>query len=427
MAESTNKSPATTSAAGGIPSNPEAGAAGPVSVNGLAGGASLNAEDFLDSIMEPAPGDAPNGEESQGTTDSEGEEQVQGQGQDQTQGQDQESKGKGDATEGDEAEEQEQETATGAAESATTGKPQLGQFEQGVLKTLRESKVPEALQKRIAKSFEKEIKNRDALTKRDEIIATKDQELEQLRTQMQESALAVTQAPAGPLAHLDTPEKVEKTRQDVTHNLQWAKKADADSLAKHFPDDGEDVPESRRLTGQEKFERWKEEQYSYLELLPVQAQIVTTRAESRKKLQQAMPDLVKPGSEDAKALASFYGTDVRARTDSDEVFRLYMKARKMEAEEARGVRYHRIDPTATAKKPGANGNGNGHINGHGGDAEGGPESNGRKSSISLPAPRTAARVPVRSQGPDPRTEVQKQLQNGQSVDAESWAEAQGAN
>lgn len=439
MAESNNKSTATTAAAGGVSPTPAAGAAGPVLNGGVAGGLSqsIDWEDHLDAIGVTGAGEAPNQEElqSDGAAELLSGEEDEGKGQrtQEVRGQRSDVKGQGEgegaADEEEEEEEQEQETETDtSAESATATAGKLGQFELGVLKTLRDNKIPESLQKRIAKSFEKEIRNRDALSQRDGIISTKDTELAELRSKLETAATQATQAPSGPLAHLDSIEKVENARAEVHQYLQAAR--NPDWVAHYFPDDGENVRNPQ--SGLQKFEAWKEQQIEVLAALPYQAKIVTERAEARKKLLTALPTVAKPEHEDAKALQGFFASDPRTRTDADEVFRLYLRAKKIEENEAKGIRYHAIDPNASSKKSvngqgsTVNGNGsNGHAHANGDHAS--PESNGRKSSLTLPAPRTAARVPVRSQGSTPLEAVNKQLEAGQPVDAESWAEAQAAS
>jgi hypothetical protein len=103
----------------------------------------------------------------------------------------------------------------------------------------------------------------------------------------------------------------------------------------------------------------------------------------------------------------------------------------MEAEEAAGLaKYHRVDLKASSSsdktKNGA-GNGNGHSNGNGNgnghSVKQDPESGSRKStSITLPAPKAAARVPVKREGKSPLEAIAERA----TTTGHSWEDYQDA-
>jgi hypothetical protein len=426
LAESTTKATATPAATGGATLTPDAGAAATTVPVGVAGGGPQSVDDFLDSMGAAGAVEALK-EATEESTQRRGDTEVVS-GEDglttETEG---EGSREGAKVEGEQAEDLDQDQGLDAVEQA-----KAEQLKSGVLSELKKKGVGDGLCDRIAGLFVKDIKSRQALAKRDEIIGTKDSELEDLKAQLSEAASKATLGPSGPLAHLDSLEKVENVQRTVDANLEWIEER-PEGWERHFPADGDEVPNG--LTSEQKLAKFQREQIKLLQLLPSQLKVLTEREDARKKLKATAPTLFQAGHEDAKALREFYAEDPRTRVDADEVFRLYHKAKKMEAEEAAGLaKYHRVDLKASSSsdktKNGA-GNGNGHSNGNGNgnghSVKQDPESGSRKStSIILPAPKAAARIPVRSQGLSPREAVKERLEHG-SVDAEEWAEAQAGN
>jgi hypothetical protein len=411
---------------------------------GVAGGSdAVNAEDFLDAAFGVGDAEAPEKKDEVNTEaqrrggvegSGSGEERLTEEDEEQGAGsreqeevrsglEEEELRARAEAEVAAEAEAKAEAEALAAAAS---GEVKIGQFEQGVLKTLREKGVPEALVKRTSALFVKDIKNRQAIAERDEKITN-------LETQLGEVASKATLVPSGPLAHLDTQEKVDEAHREATHNLDWIENKPSNWQA-YFPDDGEEVPEANRQTGEQKLESFRRRNLEMLKLLPAQSKVVTQRAGARETLKAKLPTVFETGHADAKLLAEFYQTDPRQRADADEVFRLYLKGKRIEEEEASGdAKWHRVDLKSTSKTAKSNGaaNGNGHENGRGLiPPKGGTtnsESESRKSSnIQLPAPKSAARIPVKPQGLSPKEQINQQLQAG-SVDAEAWAEAQASN
>ena len=242
------------------------------------------------------------------------------------------------------------ETETEEADETATEAP-AGKFEKGVLKELTEKGISPALQKRIASLFKKEPANRQAIADRDAILTTKDGEIETLKTQLAEAGTkATTIAPSGPLAHLDTLEKLQAATDMATQNLQWAEtRRDFD---RYFQDD-DTVDEGSGRTAEQKFQDFKAQQLWILSNQAKQTAILIKREEIRKALKKSKPELFIAENADSKAFVEFYATDPRTREDADEVARLYLKAKKQEEEEATGnFKYHRIDIKA-AKANGA--------------------------------------------------------------------------
>lgn len=275
-----------------------------------------------------------------------------------------------ESEESDQTEETENSEAAATDTDTDTEKP-VGQFEKGVLATLAKAKIPDSLQKRIAKAFSNEIKHRTALTQREEALKSKDEELAAIQTQLAEAGQKVAPVPSGPLAHLDSLEALEAAARQATAFLRW-KEGPMEDFDKFFKDE-------------EAFKAYQADALYILEHQAAQAKVLSERKQTREKLKAASPTFFQPDHADAKALKEFYATDPRTRADADDVFRLYMKARKQEEEEAKGIRYHRITPTAKAPAVGEED-----------DAADSPTAKGKSTSFKLPPPKPSAprRVPV---------------------------------
>jgi len=303
---------------------------------------------------------------------------------------------------------------------------QLGQFERGVLEKLRDAKIPAALQKRIAKSFEKEINNRKAIAQRDEILNSKDGEIETLKTQLSEAGTKATLvAPAGPLAHLDTLKKLQAATEPAAHNLRWLKNPTVD-FSRYFVDDADTVPRPR--TAEQKQQEFESEQLEILEHQAKQALILTARQQTREKLKKSKPEFFNADHEDGKAFDGFFAVDPRTREDADEIARLYLKAKRQEEEEASGnFKYHRIDIKAARANgalggPGAKAAPNGDTHANGANTNGQraahPQVNGRNgASPTLPSPHRSTTIPTRPAGKTRLQQLEEQATTtGHSLD-----------
>lgn len=280
-----------------------------------------------------------------------------------------------------------------------------GKFEKGVLSKLKEANIPESLQKRIKASFEKEIKNREALADRDAILTTKDAEIEALKAQLSEAGNKATVAPSGPLAHLDTLEKLQEATDIATQNLEWAETRQ--DFERYFQDDPT-ADEGTGRTAEQKFQEFKAQQLWILRNSPKQAKVLTKRQELRDTLKKSKPDLFRADHEDAKAFADFFTSDPRTREDADQLAADAILGARIRREEATGnFKYHRIDLQA-AKANGAMGvKGSAESNG----AHTNGEVNGGRK-VTLPTARPVSRIPTKPEGKPRLQQLAEQATNG---------------
>jgi len=303
----------------------------------------------------------------------------------------------------DTSKEESEETKEQAATDEEAAEPE-GKFEKGVLAKLKEAKIPESLQKRIAKAFEKEIKNREALAERDEILVSKDSEIEALKTRLSEASDKATIIPSGPLAHLDSLEKLQEAVDAATHNLQWAETRN--DFERYFKDD-DGADEGNGQTAEQKFQEFKAQQLWVLKNQPTQAKVLIKRQELRESLKKSKPDLFRAESEDAKAFSEFFKNDPRTREDADQLAADAIRGRRIREEEATGdFKYHRIDLKA-AKANGAIGATKHTANG----STNGSEVNGSRQ-VSLPSARPVTRVPTKPQSKPKLQQLAEQASNG---------------
>lgn len=454
MAESKTKASATPATPAGP--SPTAGAGAAASAS--SGPVAESFDDFLDRTggAEPAAQAQTNPGKAKATpgADPSGEKPTQAQDQDPD-----DAAAQADAPEGSQepggAGEQEQPSETAETETPGDGDPaeaeqegegegeakpdapaqkqptEMGQFERGILSQLKEAKIPEAVQKRIQRAFQKEIANRNAIAERDAILQTKDAENEQLKTQVQAANEKATWAPAGPLAEFDSIEKLRDAVAHATSNLQWAK--NPVGMEQFYQDDPAGSLNAR--TAEEKLSADQEWWLHILSKAPAQQQVLLDRRATRERLRKSHPDFFKPDTESGREVAKLYAADPRTLPDFDQFIADAQRGRReREEEEAGAAKYHRIDmklARANGVKGGANGSANGHANGassrpNGSHAEGEKASGAPERAVTLPVPRgSTPRVPIRS-GTDPKEDISRRLQTG-PVSVEDWADAYGGN
>ncbi len=298
-----------------------------------------------------------------------------------------------------EEEEGEEQSTEGEAET-----PPDARIELGVEKELTDKGVSPALRKRLKGLFKSDIELKSALAERDSILATKDSEIETLKGQLTEAGGKATIIPSGPLAHLDSTEKLDQATKDATHNLQWA--SNPVGFEQHFQDDPETVPVHRRRTADEKFEAFKEYQLQLLANAPEQARINAKRQATRESLKKTRPEFFKPDHEEAKAFASFFASDPRTREDADQLAADAIRGRREREEEATGkIKYHRteIQPLKPSVKD-ANGD-------KASDSENG-EVRSPKAQVKLPSARPVTRVPTKTEGKPRLQQLAEQATSG---------------
>jgi len=272
--------------------------------------------------------------------------------------------------------------------------------------------TPKWAEKRLKKNAEQKKELREQLKTRETELAAERTKAADAEARLVEK---FTAAPSGPLAHLDTPEKLKTAAEQAAGFMRW--ETTRPDFEKYYQDDPDTVPENLRRTAEQKCQDDKADQLRVLTHHAEQAEILNKRSATRETLKKEKPELFNPAHEAGKDRLDLYASDPRTRADFDQLIADAQRGRLIREEEAsKTALYHRID-LKKARENGAKG-ANGHANGNG-------NGNGSKDKLTLPPISSQHRAPVKSpDAPDARAAVTRKISTpGTRIPLEEMSDA----
>jgi len=277
-------------------------------------------------------------------------------------------------------------------ETGEDGTSVLGKYEQSVVEALKSNPDTKGYAKRVAKAFELAVSRREALAAKESELAERDESLKQLEARLQEAAEASTVAPAGPLAHLSTPDALANEVTKAAQFLEWVE---------NTPDAADSYQDTAQATAQEQLDYWKRYALRVLKHQSAQAKVLEEREKVRAEVKKQRPTLFDARHEESKVLQDFYKSDPRTRSDFDQWIADAIRGRQIREQAAKGLSV--VKPAgkevaaAVVKKP--------------------------VSKADLPKPSEVRGLPVQKAGASPREQVEAKLKQHGGVTFDEMADA----